>query len=211
MNIGIIGSGMIGSTLGRHWAKAGHAVFFSSRHPEDLEALAEETGAQLGSVKQAAAFGSIVLLAVPFGVLPEVAEQMGPMANKVLIDACNPYPNRDGDLAQQVIDDPERTSTGYTASLFPDARVVKAFNSVYFKVLAEKAFRSGDERIAVQVASDDAAAKKTVVGLIESTGYAPHDLGELANSTYFEPDAVLYNRNLPIRDAEELLRAYQER
>ncbi len=91
-------------------------------------------------------------------------------------------------------------------SQFSGARVVKAFNSIYFKVLAEQAFRAGDDRIAVQVSSDDPQAKQTVMQLIEEIGFAPQDLGDLQHSTVFEPNAPLYNQNLKIGEARALLK-----
>ncbi|MEA5594198.1 NADPH-dependent F420 reductase [Rivularia sp. UHCC 0363] len=205
MKIGIIGSGNIGGTLGKHWAKVGHEVMFSSRHPEELQDMAQEVQAKVGTAEETAAFGEVILLAIPYGKVPDVAQQIGSLDNKILIDAGNPYPQRDGDIAQKVIDDESQTATGYVASLFPRAKTVKAFNSIYFKVLEEKAFQSGENRIAVQIAGDDAQAKQTVTKLIEEIGFAAQDIGDLSESSIFEPDAPLYNKNLKIGEAEKLL------
>ncbi len=209
MKIGIIGSGNIGGNLGKHWAKVGHEVMFSSRHPESLKPMAEKVGAKIGTVQKTAAFGEVILLAIPFGKVPYLAQQIGSLDNKILIDAANPYPQRDGDVAQEVIDEESQTATGYVASQFPGAKTVKAFNSIYFKVIEEKAFRSGDERIAVQICSDDEQAKETVKQLIEDIGFAPQDLGDLSKGVLFEPDAPLYNQNLKIGEAEKLLSQIQ--
>lgn len=209
MKIGIIGSGNIGGTLGQHWAKVGHEVTFSSRNPDSLRSMAESVGAQVGTVEETAAFGEVILLAIPFGKIPEVAQQIGPLDGKISIDAGNPYPHRDGEMAQQVIDDPEETATGYVAKQFPGAKTIKAFNSIYFKVLEEKAFRSGDDRIAVQVCGDDVEAKQTVMQLIAEIGFAPQDLGDLSQGVLFEPDAPLYNQNLEIGEAEARLSQIQ--
>ena len=206
MKIGVIGSGNIGGTLGRHWAKVGHEVMFSSRKPEELKPMAAEVGAQTGTVPEAATFGDVILLAIPFGKIPDLAQQIGRLDNKILIDATNPYPQRDGDVAQQVIEDKSQTATGYVASQFPGAHTIKAFNSIYYKVLEEKAFRDGDQRIAVQVCGDDVQAKQTVKQLIEDIGFAPQDLGDLSSGRVFEPDALLYNKNLSIGEAETLLK-----
>ena len=202
MNVSIIGSGNIGGTLGKHWAQAGHSVMFSSRHPKELQSLADSVGAQTGTVEEAARFGDVILLATPFGQNAEVAEQTGSLDGKILIDASNPYPQRDGEVAQRVIDDDAQTATGWTAQQFPGARVVKAFNSIYFKVLENQAFQTGDDHIAVQMVSDDEAAKDTVKQLLHDIGMVAHDLGELANGKYFEPDAPLYNKNLTLPDAQ---------
>lgn len=205
MKIGIIGSGNIGGTLGKHWAKVGHEVMFSSRHLEQLQQMAQEAGAKVGTAEEAAAEGEVVLLAIPYGKVPELAEQIGSLEGKILIDAGNPYPQRDGDVAQRVIDDETQTATGYVASLFPGAKTVKAFNSIYYKVLEEKAFRTGNDRIAVQICSDDEGAKQTVKKLIQDIGFAAQDLGNLSRGVLFEPDAPLYNKNLKIGEAEKLL------
>ena len=205
MKIGIIGSGNIGGNIGKHWAKAGHEVMFSSRHPKKLQSMADEIGAKTGTTEEAAAFGEVILLAIPYGKVPDVAQQIGGLENKILIDAGNPYPQRDGEVAQKVIDDESQTATGYIASLFPKAKTVKAFNSVHQKVFAEQAFREGDERIAVQICSDRESAKETVMQLIKDIGFAPQDLGDLSQGVLFEPNAPLYNQNLKIKDAEKLL------
>ena len=206
MKIGIIGSGNIGGNIGKNWAKAGHEVMFSSRHPEELKEMAKGIGAKVGTTEEAAEFGDVILLAIPYGKVPDVAEQLGSLDNKILIDAGNPYPNRDGEMAQKVIDDESQTATGYIASLFPQAKTVKAFNSVLYKVFAEQAFKEGDERVAVQICSDEPEAKETVKQLIEDMGFAPQDLGDLSQGVLFEPNAPLYNQNLKINDAEELLK-----
>ncbi len=202
MNIGIIGSGHIGATLGKHWAGVGHPVMFSSRHPEELQSIADSVGATTGTVNEAADFGEVILLAIPFGMNAATAEQLGLLNGKILIDATNPYPQRDGEIAQQIIDDDNLTSTEWTAQQFTGARVVKAFNSVYFKVLEGQAFQTGDDRIAVQIASDDEGAKEVVKQLLHDIGLVAHDLGKLANGKYFEPDAPLYNKNLTLPDAQ---------
>ena len=205
MKIGIIGSGNIGGTLGRHWANAGHEVMFSSRNPQDLKPMAAKVDAMTGTVQEAASFGDVILLAIPFGKVPELVLQLGRLEHKILIDATNPYPQRDGDMAQKIIEDKTQTATGYIGSQFPDAQTIKAFNSIYYKVLEEKAFLSGDERIAVQVCGDDLQAKQTVKQLIEEIGFAPQDIGDLSRGIIFEPDALLYNKNLRISQAEALL------
>lgn len=204
MKIGIIGSGNIGGNIGKNWAKAGHEVMFSSRHPEELKQMADEVGAKVGTTEEAAEFGEVILLAIPYGKVPDLAEQVN-LDNKILIDAGNPYPQRDGEMAQKVIDDRQQTATGYIASLFPGAKTVKAFNSIFYQVFADKAFKEGDERFAVQICSDDESAKATVKQLIEDMGFAPQDLGDLSQGVLFEPNAPLYNQNLKINEAEKLL------
>src|SRR4051812_26976741 len=106
MKIGIIGSGHIGGAIGPLWAKAGHDVFFSSRHPDELVPLVEKTGprAQGGSIEDAARFGEAVLLAIPYGGIVKLGPVLAPLLEgKVVLDAGNPYPGRDGPMAEEVL------------------------------------------------------------------------------------------------------------
>ncbi|MDH3578760.1 MAG: NAD(P)-binding domain-containing protein, partial [Gammaproteobacteria bacterium] len=100
MKIGIIGSGNVGSALGAVWVKGGHEVMFSSRHIEHDQSLAADlgAGARAGTPREAAAFGDVLLVAVPYGALPDVGKDLADLIEgKVVIDACNPFPNRDGE------------------------------------------------------------------------------------------------------------------
>src|SRR3954468_21932975 len=93
MKIGVIGSGRIGSTIGGLWAKAGHEVMFSDRDPEQAKRAAQSAGprARVGSVKEAAAFGDAVLIAVPYAALPAVQNEAGAaLKGKVVVDPNNP-------------------------------------------------------------------------------------------------------------------------
>ena len=104
LKIGIIGSGHIGGTLARHWVKAGHEVFVSSRHPEELQGLVKELGsrAHAGTPKEAAAFGSVVLVSIPYGAMPQIgADLRAELAGKVIIDTSNPVDRRDGAQAAE--------------------------------------------------------------------------------------------------------------
>lgn len=98
MKIGIIGSGSIGGSLGRLWARAGHQVFFSSRHPEELTDLVAQAGkgAQTGTMEEAIAFADILLEAIPFAASLELPANA--LADKMLITASNYYPERDGEI-----------------------------------------------------------------------------------------------------------------
>ncbi len=167
--------------------------------------MAAKVNAQTGTVQEAVTFGDVILLAIPFGKIPALVQQVGRLDGKILIDATNPYPQRDGDIARQIIENKLQTATEYVASQFPGAHTIKAFNSIYYKVLEEMAFRSGDQRIAVQVCGDDFQAKQMVIQLIEAIGFAAQDIGNLASGVIFEPNAPLYNKNLTITEADALL------
>ena len=99
LKIGIIGTGNIGGALARHWVEAGHEVFVSSRHPEELQGLADELGARAhaGTPAEAADFGEVVLVSVPYSAMPQVgAELSAALAGKVVLDTSNPVARRDG-------------------------------------------------------------------------------------------------------------------
>ena len=142
MRIGIIGSGHIGGTLARLWAAAGHEIAISnSRGPGSLAGLVAELGAQAKAttVEEAAAFGEVVLAAIPFGkymTLPAA-----PLANKIVIDAMNYYPQRDGQIDLDGL-----SSTEMVAGHLSQSRLVKAFNTMYFQVLATEGRKDAPPR-----------------------------------------------------------------
>src|SRR5690606_37231259 len=106
LRIGFIGSGRMGGAVGLRLAEAGHEVFFSSRNPDELSDLVEQAGgnAQAGSPEEAAEFGEVVIIAVPYGALPQVAEDYGRlMQGKVVIDMGNPREDRDGPMARDAL------------------------------------------------------------------------------------------------------------
>src|SRR5689334_8280409 len=94
MKIGIIGAGMIGSTVGKLWVEAGHEVRFASRHPEELRPLVDALGprASAGTSAEAAAFGEVVMITVPLKAMPDLAREVAPaLAGKVVLDTGNAY------------------------------------------------------------------------------------------------------------------------
>ena len=146
MRIGIIGAGMIGSTVAKLWVDAGHEVRIASRHPEELQPLVERLGTQAsaGTPRAAATFGEVVMLTVPLAAMPDVARDLAAaLRGKVVLDTGNAYEKRDGQAARDAASHPQG-SAGWAAAMFPDARWVKAFNTVYFKVLEREAHRDGD-------------------------------------------------------------------
>jgi 8-hydroxy-5-deazaflavin:NADPH oxidoreductase len=197
MRIGIIGSGMIGSTLGRLWAHAGHEVFFSSRHPENLQALVAEVGAQArcGPAEEAAAFGEAALLAIPFGAVTDVGPRLAPhLQGKVVLDAGNPYVNRDGAAARRV-QESGKGSGVFTAQHLPSARVVKAFNTVYFETLAKEAHRSG-ARIGIPLAADDGDGIEVAARLVRDAGFDPVVVGLLEAAARYDPGTPVWNSGM---------------
>ena len=197
MRIGIIGAGMIGSTMAKLWAEAGHTVMIASRHPDQLEPLVERMGrnASAGAAVDAAAFGEAVLLTVPLGALPQLAADLAPsLVGKVVLDTGNAYEKRDGAVAHEASQHPSG-SAGWAAALFPGARWVKAFNTVYFKVLETEAHRDGD-RVGIPLTSDDRGAIDIAAMLVRDAGFDPVIVGELARGKAFEPGTAVYNTGM---------------
>jgi predicted dinucleotide-binding enzyme len=197
MRIGIVGAGMIGSTLGRLWAAAGHEVMLSSRHPDSLGPVLAPMGprARGGTPEEAGAFGEAVLLAVPFGTLTDLGPRLAAsLASKVVLDAGNPFPHRDGAAAAEAIRD-ARGSGRWTAERIPGARVVKAFNTVYFRTLASEAHRAGD-RLGVPLAGDDPAAIEVAARLVRDAGFDPVAVGPLDRARDFDPDSAIWNKGM---------------
>ena len=185
MRIGVIGSGRIGGTLGGLWAKAGHEVMFSDRDPQQAQRAVEGAGAnaRTGSAKEAAAFGEVVLIAVPSAALPAIAKDVGAdLKGKVVIDPNNPIPNRDGEMAAAARDKGAAIST---AAMFPGARTFRAFNAIGYATFAQEAHRP-PPRLAVPVAADDSAALKLGAQLVEDAGFEPVVVGTLAQSRIFD-------------------------
>jgi predicted dinucleotide-binding enzyme len=204
MKIGIIGSGKIGSMIGGLWVKAGHEVMFSDRDPEQVKRAVEGLGprARAGSVAEAVAFGDAILIAVPYAALPAIQQQVGAqLQGKVVIDPNNPVPARDGDMAVQAR---ERGAAASTAALLPGARLVRAFNSWGYALMQREANRPAP-RMAIPVASDDPAALKVGMRLVEDAGFDPVAAGSLAASKAFDLGSAVSGRVLTAAELRKAL------
>ncbi len=204
--VGIVGSGHIGSTLGELWLKAGHEVMFSSLDLASDQALAARlgAGAQAGTPKQAAAYGEVLLVSVPYAALPQLGRDLADeIRGKVLLDTCNPIPQRDGDMANEA----KAAGAGISsARLLPGARLVRAFNSVGYRMLQSEAHRAG-ERVAIPLASDVGEALATAVKLVQEAGFEPVVVGALARAREFDPGMPVFGKALTaaqLRDALSL-------
>jgi 8-hydroxy-5-deazaflavin:NADPH oxidoreductase len=195
LKIGIIGTGNIGGALARHWVNAGHEVFVSSRHPEELEPLVKELGprAHVGTPREAAAFGSVVLVSVPYAAMPQIgADYARELAGKVIIDTSNPVERRDGAQAVEW----QRKGAGVsTAELLKNTRVVRAFNCIPAASLRGQANRQ-PARIAIPIGGDDAAAIAITERLVRDAGFDPVMVGTLAQSRQFDLGQPLAQGNL---------------
>lgn len=209
MNIGVIGAGKIGGTAARLFVKAGHRVAISnSRGPASMAALTDALGpsARAATVVDTAGFGDLVLLAIPFGryrALPAA-----PLAGKIVVDAMNYFLQRDGRMEFG-----DLTSSELVAQHFIGARIVKAFNTMYYDTLATKGRTDAplDDRLALFVAGDDAGAKASVSRLIEEIGFAPIDTGSLHEGGQRQQmGSPLLSHSMSAREAQRTLRNLRE-
>jgi predicted dinucleotide-binding enzyme len=190
--VGFIGSGRIGGTVARLSVAAGHAVVMSnSRGPETLAGLEAELGplARAGTPGQAAAGGDLVVVTVPLRAYRSVPA--APLAGKLVIDTCNYYPRRDGQLPE--LDSGSLTSSELIQRHLPGAAVVKAFNNIYFHHLASLARPAGaPDRSFLPIAGDDPHAKARVTAFLDAIGYGAVDAGTLADSWRQQPGTPVY-------------------
>ena len=205
MQIGIIGAGMIGATLAKLWVDADHDVMVSSRHPEQLQSLVKQLGVRgsAGSPAAAANFGDVVMLTVPLKAVPDLGRDLAQaLKGKIVLDTGNAYERRDGAAAHDAVAH-RQGSAGWAAEMFPGARWVKAFNTVYFKTLESEAHRQGD-RVGIPLASDDPDAMDLAASLVRDAGLDPVIVGPLARGKEFEPDTPPYNTGMSGRQLRAL-------
>jgi hypothetical protein len=204
--IGIVGSGHIGGNLGILLAKAGYEVLYSSRHPDALIDLVNTAGpkARAGTVAEAIAFGDVIVLSLPLKALPELdAEAKAALKGKIVIDTSNPYPERDGVIAEEARKEPGGMGT-FVARLLPGARIVRAFNTVYFEDLKKTKTRKG-EKIGIPIASDDQEGFMIASELVEKAGLDPVVVGNLSKSKLFDVGTAVYATSAPASRIREIL------
>jgi len=204
--IGIVGSGRIGGTLGILLAKAGYEVLYSSRHPGTLKDLVKKAGlkACAGTVAEAIAFGDVIVLSVPLKAFTELdAETKESLKGKIVIDTSNPYPERDGVIAEEARNEPGGMGA-FVARLLPGARIVRAFNSVYSEDL-KKTVNSRGEKIGIPIAGDDQEGLKAAEELVKRAGLDPVVVGNLSTSKLFDVGTAVYATSAPAREIREKL------
>ncbi|QGY32999.1 NADPH-dependent F420 reductase [Pantoea cypripedii] len=179
LKMGVIGAGWLGGTVAKLWVKAGHQVMFSTRHLDELRREIAPLGpnARAGTPAEAAAFGDILLFAVPWDALPQLGQQLAPlMKGKIVIDACNPSggKNSEDGVAES------------SQKLLPGTRYVRAFSAVDATAIEASASASQSNKLGVPIASDDAAALTIVAKLVEDVGSVPVITGNLASARSFQ-------------------------
>ncbi|WP_259275222.1 NADPH-dependent F420 reductase [Yersinia canariae] len=190
MKIGIIGAGFIGRAVAELAVSHGHHVMISnSRGPETLHSLASAVGCEIGTAEESAEFGEIVLIAIPlknYRSMPVAA-----LAGKVVLDANNYYPERDGQIVE--LDTHQTTTSELLAQHLPTSKIVKAFNSIRVKELEVDGQLAGtSNRRALPIAGDDAEAKQQVSHLLDQFGFDTLDAGPLAQGRLFERGTAPY-------------------
>jgi len=204
MKIGVIGSGRIGGTLGSLWVKAGHEVLFSARNLDEVRKVIEGLGpkARAGTPQEAAAFGDVILISVPYSALPQIGRDLAAeLKGKVVLDTCNPVPRRDGPMAEAA----RAKGTGVASPEYlPGVRLVRAFNSVGARFLQSEAHRAG-EKLAIPLAADDPAALKIASRLVEDAGFEPVAVGPLARAIEFDTGTAVYGKALTARELRKAL------
>jgi 8-hydroxy-5-deazaflavin:NADPH oxidoreductase len=175
MRIAVMGAGNVGGALGAAAAQVGHEVVFGVRDPESAKtaaALAAIPGARATGPGTAVDGADLVVFALRWDAVPDVVAELPSMAGRVVIDAMNRF------------SDPDRSTADDLAELLPDAKVVKAFNTIGFENLATA--RDREEPAAMFVAGDDPDAKRAALDLAGELGFVPEDAGGLANAAALE-------------------------
>lgn len=202
VKIGIIGAGRIGGTLGELWTKAGHDVMFSSLDLEKDKELARRVGARAGTPAEAAAFGEVLLVAVPYAALPQVGrDHAASIKGKVVLDTCNPIQSRDGEMAVAA----KEKGTGVASVEFlPGARLVRAFNSVGYSKLQSETNRAGD-KVAIPLAADDKEALQVGIRLVKDAGFEPVVVGPLSSAKSFDVGTPAFGKALTAAELRKTL------
>ena len=209
MNIGIIGSGNMGASMGKAWADRGHKILFSfSRDPDKLHALASATGAiaRTGTPTEAVAFGEAVLLAVPWGAVSDALRAAGTLKDKVLLSCVNCLKPDLSGLAVGTT----TSAAEEIAKVVLDAKIVEAIPPMA-QILARDSHRLAGQQITTFYCGNDEAAKAIVASLLRDLDLDPVDAGPLTSARFIEPAGMLnvqlaYGMGLGTNIATKLLR-----
>lgn len=184
--IGIIGAGNIGAAIGGLWIKSGHPVMFSSRNPDELKDMVAKLGplAHAGTVEQAIKFGDALFIAVPYAALPQIGrDYQAALKGKIILDAGNAVPNRDGDAITKEAD---TNGIGVTSQKYlAGTRLVRAFNTMGAAIFERQSNRP-DPKMAIPIAGDDRQAVQVAEELVRDAGFDPVLVGGLDAAKKFQ-------------------------
>jgi predicted dinucleotide-binding enzyme len=194
--VGFIGAGRIGGQLATFWAHAGYPVMISGLDLDTIKKTAAEigSGTQAGSPAEAAAFGEVVVVTVPYAALPQVGKDYAAqLKGKIVLDTCNPNVTRDGAMTKDALE----KGTGVMDPIYlPGTRLVRAFNTVGFGVLTPNANRPG-EKIGIPLASNDKAAMAVAAQMVTDAGFEPVIVGDLSTAKSFDTGTSIYGKAVP--------------
>lgn len=199
MKIGIIGTGRMGSGLGTLWAtRRKHQVFFGSRQRIKADSLAQVAGPESrgGIYEEAAEYGDVVLLAIPWMAVETIVPRLNPyLKNTVLLDITNPLDLKSGGFALSGTE----SGAEIIQSLAPNATVVKGFNGIYFDNLDDPVY-TGGHRAQVYTCADDEDARASINELISDLKFTPTSLGGLDMARHLEAMVYLWIKGLQSGD-----------
>jgi hypothetical protein len=203
MTIGVIGAGAMGGPLGLAWAAAGHRVVYATRNPAELMELLQAAAprATAGYTDAAATFGDVIVLAVPPSAIEQIGRDYGHlMQGKVVIDITNPRLDRDGEITNEWLE----MGTGLAmAGYLPGVRLVKAFNTLSSRMLANPA--PNGVRIGIPIAGDDAEAREIAAALVRDAGFEPVIVGPLARAKEFDRGTPVWVTGMNAAEVREAL------
>lgn len=188
MHIGIIGTGNMGSALGKRFSDAGHQIFYGSIDPSTAKSISDMMGSSVqgGSIANAADFGEVLILAIPWVGVENSLDEAGDLQGRVLVDCTNPFKPDSNEL----LFGNDRSGAEFIASKAKDAQVVKAFNTIF----AQNIMRSdefGDDKPALFYCGDEDSAKDIIIELGNDINLNPIDCGNLSNARHLENMASL--------------------
>ncbi len=203
MNVGIIGSGNIGSTLAGYLTNLGHQVLIAnSRGPESLSEVVEKTGARAVTTEEAAGAKDFVIIAIPEKAMVNLPIEILSTSKAIIVDAGNYYPSRDGKIADI---EGGLTDSEWVAKVIGHS-VIKTFNMITAPSLASKAVPAGSpNRIALSVAGNEEEQKQVVMKLIDEIGFNAIDGGSLSESWRQQPGEPAYCQDLDKTSLEAAL------
>ena len=203
LTIGVIGAGAMGGPLGQAWAQAGHRVVWGTRNPGELMELVQSAAprAAAGYADAAAAFGDVVVLAVPPSAIPQIGRDYGHLLEgKVVIDITNPRLDRDGEITNEWLE----MGTGVAmAQYLPNVRLVKAFNTLSSRMLANPA--PNGVRIGIPIAGDDGEARDIAAQLVRDAGFEPVMVGPLERAKEFDRGTPVWVTGMSAAEVREAL------